>query len=82
MQIDFYKVIFTIESRVTCHDPDRWTKGWILSDMPVAKMRQQGCSGFVIWVKIVKQTIIEAFKVDEGIKMNCANCCYFMGNTF
>ena len=42
MKINFSKVIFMDESRVTFDGPDEWARGWILSNshMPVAKRMQ------------------------------------------
>ena len=34
---------------------------------------QQGGSSLMIWAGIVSQTIIEPFKVNEGVKLNRAN---------
>ena len=35
----------------------------------------------IIWAGIVDETIIRPFKVDEGVKLNSANCCDFMDKT-
>ena len=83
MKIDFSRVIFTDESRVTFNRPDKRAKGSILSnlDMSVAK-RKQGNSSVVICAVVVDQTIIGPFKVDEGVKLNAANYCNLMDKTF
>ena len=75
-KIDFCILIFR---HVTFDGPDGWTKVWILSNPDVSKRRQQGGSSEMRYVGIVDQTIIEPFKVDEGVKLNC---CNFMSNTF
>ena len=49
MKIDFSKVIFMNKSQVTFHGPDKWVKGWILSnsDMSVVKRRLQGDNSMI-----------------------------------
>ena len=56
MKIDFYKLIFMVESWVIFDGPDGWAKRWILfrSDVPVA----QGGGSVMIWAGIVNQTVI------------------------
>ena len=44
--------------------------------------RQQGGGGVMIWAGIVDRTIIEPFKVDEGVKLTSASCCEFLEKTF
>ena len=79
----FSKAIFTDKSWVTFDGTDGWTKRWILLylDVPVVKGRQQGYDSVMIWAGNVDQTIIEPFKVNEGVKMNNANYCNFMDKT-
>ena len=84
MKIDFSKVIFTDKSRMTFDGSDWWAKGRILSnsDMSVAKRRQQRGDSAMILPRIVNQTIIGPFKIDEGFKLNRAIDCNFMNKTF
>ena len=54
----------------------------IQSFIPVAKRRQQRDGSVMIWAESVDQTIIETFKVDEGVKLNRANNSNFIDKTF
>ena len=64
MKINFSKVIFSDESRMTFDRPDGCAKGWILlnSEVLVAKRRQLGGGSVMIWAGIVDQTIIRHSK--------------------
>ena len=55
---------------------------FIQFNVPVTKNRQQRGGSVIIQAGIVNQTTIEWFKVNEGIKLNCANYCNFMDKTF
>ena len=48
----------------------------------MVKIRQQLGSGIMVGTRIIAQTIIGPFAVDEKITLNSANFCYFMGKTF
>ena len=50
-------------------------------DMPVSK-RRQGDGSVMIWTGIVDQTIIGPFKDKDRVKLNSANKCDFMDETF
>lgn len=39
----------------------------------MAKRWQQGGGSVMLWTEIVNQTIIEPFKVIEGVKLNSVN---------
>ena len=83
-ETDFSKVIYTDEYRVTYDGPDWWAKGWILSNlnMLVVKIRQIETDCVMIWAKILHQTIIGPFKVDQKVRLNSSNYGDFMDKTF
>ena len=50
--------------------------------MPVAKRSQLGDNCVMIWTRIVNQTIIGPFKIDDKVQENSANYCDFMDKAF
>ena len=84
MKIDFRKVIFRDESRVTLDGPDGWSKGWIFDDRtaPVTKRREQDGCGIMIWSMIVANKLIGPFKAGDGVKLTSETYRKFLSNTF
>jgi len=84
IKIDFSKVIFTDESRMTLDGPDGWSRGWVShgNTTPTRLRRQQGGGGIMIWAGIVNDRVIGPFKVDDGVKLNSDNYCQLLERTF
>lgn len=84
MKLDFGQVIWTDEMRATLDGPDGWARGWIAegTDAPPRLRRQQGGGGVMIWAGIIKNELIGPFRVAEGVKMDSANYCKFLGENF
>ena len=80
MKIDFSKIIFMNEFRVTLDAPDGWVKRWIWSnlDVPVAKRRFHESGRY--WYGL--ELSVKPFKADERVKLNSTDCSDFMGKTF
>ena len=59
---------------------DGWTKRWALSNSNrlLAKRNQQRDGSVMKWAGIFVQTIIESFKIEEGVQQNIADYCDFM----
>ena len=72
MKCNFSYVLFTDECRDTLDGPDGWVKGWIIQDQatPQGLRRQLGACRVIFWAGIVGDTLLDSFKVPEGVKMN------------
>ena len=80
MKTDFYREIFTDESRLTFNGSNEWVLSNL--DMTVAKTRQQGDGRVMLWAELVGQNSIGPYRVDEGVKLNRANFSDFIDETF
>ena len=60
MKVDFSKVLFTDEVRVTLDGPDGWNKGWVINDQARYHRlrRQQGGGGIMVWADIIGGTLV------------------------
>ena len=73
MNIDFSKVIFTPEFRVTLYLPYGWLKGWILFNLDMSVTIKKREDNNEVIGGIVDQTIIGLFKVVEKVSLNSVN---------
>lgn len=71
MKVDFSKVLFTDEVRVTLDGPDGWSKGWVLNvrTRHMRLRRQQGGGGTMVWAGIIGGRLVGPWKVPGGVKM-------------
>ena len=84
LKMDFSKVLWTDEMRVTLDGPDGWARGWITKghNAPVRLRRQQGGGGVMVWAGIINKEVVGPFRVAEGVKINSENYCQFLESTF
>ena len=80
-KIDFSKVLWTDECRVTLDGPDGWFKGWVLNDTPVKTKirRQQGGGGIMIWAVIIDDQIVGPYRLPKVVKLTAVFYCQFLG---
>ena len=84
MKLDFNTVIFTDECRATLDGPDGWSRGWLRQGvpLPLRMRRQQGGGGVMIWAGILGSTLIGAFRVPDGVKINSESYIAFLREHF
>jgi hypothetical protein len=59
LKVDFSKVLFTDETRVTLDGLDGWCKGWVMAGQNRRQRlrRQQSGGGIMIWAGIIGGTL-------------------------
>ena len=60
------------------------TRGWISNGTgaPLRLRRQQGGGGVLVWAGIIKDELVEPFRVEDGLKLNSQTYCQFLEDTF
>ena len=82
-KLDFSKVVWSDEMRVTLDCPDGCSRGWIIIDheAPVRLRRQHG-GGLMVWAAIFNDQLIGPFRIPDGVKINSAYYCQFLNDNF
>ena len=79
--MNFSKIVFTDESRVTFDRLDGWGNGWTLSK-PEVPMTKKKATSVITWSEIVDQTKIGPLEINERVKLNNVEYYEFMDKTF
>ena len=63
LKMDFKKVLWTDESRVTLDGPDGWTSGWLLHEKEIPGPRCTSAGGWWTW-------LLGLSECQHGLKIN------------
>ena len=84
MKQDFSKVLWTDKCRATLNRPDGWARGWVLNGRSSRNRvrRQQDGEGIMFWDWLLGNTIVDPFRVEQGVKLNSQNYFSFLTRNF